>query len=117
VGYHEAADERHLPYLRVPGDRSENLLPLAGFAPARKPIVNRLVRSVFAGAILPLTAAAQHMHDATQNPSVIMSLRATLIGRQMRDDLRPLVITEPKQVRLHRLASESVDQAFKSTHG
>ena len=112
------AVERHLPgHLRVPSDRGENLLPLACLAPAREPVVNRLVRPVFAGAILPRTANTQHMHDAAQNPPVVFSIRTRLVGRQMGNDLRPLLVIEPKEVRAHRLVPESVDQAVESTHG
>jgi hypothetical protein len=75
------------------------------------------MRPIFGRAILPTTANAQHVHDAAQNPPIIMPRRATLIGRQMRNDFRPLLIGEPEQVRVHRLASESVDQAVESRHG
>jgi hypothetical protein len=34
----------------------------------------------------------------------------------MRLDLRPLLIVEPKQMRVHRLAPESVDQPSESKH-
>jgi len=36
------------------------------------------------------------MHDPAQNPSIIMALGAALVPRQMRLDLRPLLIVEPK---------------------
>jgi hypothetical protein len=36
------------------------------------------------------------MHDAAQNPPIVMPLRTTLIGGQMRLDLRPLFIAKPK---------------------
>jgi hypothetical protein len=48
------------------------------------------------------------MHDAAQNPPIIFSLRPRLVGRQMRLNPRPLLIAEPKQARIHRLASESL---------
>jgi hypothetical protein len=35
----------------------------------------------------------------------------------MGNNLRPLLVIEPKEVRAHRLVPESVDQAVESTHG
>ncbi len=77
-------------------DRSEDALPDAALAPARKTIVDSLVRSIFRWAILPATSYLLNVHDAAQNPPVIFALGARLICRQMRYDLRPLLIAEPK---------------------
>jgi hypothetical protein len=57
------------------------------------------------------------MHDPAQNASIILALRAGLPGRQKRLNLRPLLVIEPKQVRPHELAPDSVDQPVESQHG
>ena len=44
---------------------SENVLPNSPHAPPREPIVDRLVRAIFARTILPPAADLLHMHDAT----------------------------------------------------
>jgi hypothetical protein len=104
MDFHMTAVERHLPgRVGIAGDRRKYRLPNAALAPARKTIVDRLMRAVLARAILPPAANALHMHDATQNPSVILALRPRLIGRQMRFDFRPLLVAKPEQVRMHRL--------------
>jgi hypothetical protein len=66
---------------------------------------------------MDLHVAAVERHLTAQNPSVIFSLGPRLVGRQMRRNPQPLFIAEPKQARVHRLASESVDQHVESTHG
>jgi hypothetical protein len=57
-------------------DRSEDVLPNAALAPARKAIVDSLVWSIFRWAVLPATSYLLAMHDAAQNPPVILALRA-----------------------------------------
>jgi hypothetical protein len=99
------------------GDRSENGLPNAALAPACEAIVDGLVRTIFLRAVFPATAHLLHMHDSAQDTPIILSRRPRLVGRQMRLNLRPLLIAEPKQIRAHRLGSKSVDQALESTHG
>jgi hypothetical protein len=37
------------------------------------------------------------MHDPAQNPPIVFSLRPGLVSWQMRLDLRPLRVAEPKQ--------------------
>jgi hypothetical protein len=34
----------------------------------------------------------------------------------MRDDLRPLLIAEPKQIRIHGLGLQLIDQTLESKH-
>jgi hypothetical protein len=109
MNFHMAAVECDVTRrLRLARDGSEQLLPNASFAPAREPVVDRFGWSVFSWAVLPATAATLHMHDAAQYAPIIIALRPRLVGRQMRFDPRPLLIAEPKQARIHRLASESL---------
>ena len=83
------------------GDAFEDLLPDAFFAPAREAIIDGLVRTVFFGAILPAATNLQNMHDPAQNAAIILASGAGLVNRQVRNDFRPLRITEPKQVGVH----------------
>jgi hypothetical protein len=82
-------------------NRFEYVLPNASLAPAREAIVDRFVWTILWRAILPTTSHLHHMHDPTQNPPIITALGTRLIGWQMRLDFRPLLIGEPKQVRVH----------------
>jgi hypothetical protein len=43
------------------------------------------------------------MHDPAQNPTIIMALGTTLVGRQVGMNFRPLLIAEPKQNCAHQL--------------
>jgi hypothetical protein len=75
-------------------------LPNASLAPSREAIVDGLVRAIFERAVFPAAAHLLHVHDPAQNPSIIVPLRARLVGRQMQRDLRPLLVAEPKQFAL-----------------
>jgi hypothetical protein len=100
-----AAVERDLPRrVRISSDCSENVLPNSSFAPPREAVVDRLMRPILARTILPPASRAQHVHDAAQNPSIVFSFRPTLVGWQMQLYFHPLVIAEPKQALIHRLA-------------
>jgi hypothetical protein len=102
MDFHMAAIERYLPRrVGIAGDRRKYRLPNTAFAPACEAIVDRLVRTVFARAILPPATNTLNMHDAAQNPPIIIALRAGLVGRQMRFDFRPLLVAKPKQARIH----------------
>src|SRR6266853_3195679 len=115
---HMAAVECHLSrHVRRSGDGGEHRLPNAPFAPACEAVVDGFVRPILTRTILPATPNPLDMHDPAQNPTVIFSRWPRLVGRQMRPDLRPLFVGEPKQVLVHRLASESVDQHVESTNG
>jgi hypothetical protein len=54
-------------------------------------------------------------------PLKILRLFRRLLARSIhwneRLDLRPLLVTQPKQIRSHRSAPESVDQPVESQHG
>ena len=86
-------------------NRREYVLPDAAHAPAREPIVDRFVRAIFGGAVLPTTAHLLHMHDTAQDAPIIVALRTALVLRQMRLDLRPLIVVEPEQASAHGLVS------------
>jgi hypothetical protein len=98
-------------------DRGEDGLPHAPLAPAREAIVDRFVRPIFRRTILPAASDLLNVHDPAQNPPIIVTCGAALIGRQMRRDLRPLLVAEPKQIGVHGLASRAVDQTLESTDG
>ena len=103
MNFDVAAVESHLRgRVRRCGHGREDVLPDATHAPAREAIVDRLVRSILGRAIDPTAPHLLHMHDPAQNPPIIKALRTTLVGRQMRLDLRPLFIAEPKQISAHR---------------
>jgi hypothetical protein len=102
VDFHVTAVQRYLSgWLSGRGDRSEDGLPNAALAPAREAIVDGLMRAIFERTVFPATALLLHVHDSAQNPSIIMALRAGLVGRQMRLDLRPLLVVEPEQICAH----------------
>jgi hypothetical protein len=44
------------------------------------------------------------MHDAADHPAVVDAILAAHVRRQMRLDLPPLLIAQPKQIALHRPA-------------
>ena len=101
----------------TPGHGSEDVLPNAALAPACETVVDGLGRSILGRAVFPATSDLLDMHDATQDPSIIMARRAALIGGQMRLYFRPLCIVEPKQIRAHWFGPHLVDQTIESTHG
>lgn len=76
-------------------------MPDAFFAPTGEAIIDGLVWTVFLGAILPAATNLEDMHDSAQNTAIIQASGAGLVNRQVRNDFRPLRITEPKQVRVH----------------
>ena len=87
------------------GDRGENGWPNAALAPACEAIVDGLVGTIFGRAVFPAAAHLLHVHDPAQNPSIIVARRTRLIGRQMRLNLRPLLVAEPEQIHAHGLGS------------
>src|ERR1044071_9139023 len=79
--------------------------PPPALSPTSKPIVDRRRRAVLRWAILPAAAALQHMQDAADHPSIVDTLFAAHVARQMRLDPSPLLIAQPKQVAPHLLCS------------
>ena len=78
------------------GDALEYPLPDASLAPASETIVDGLSRTIVLRAILPAAADLQDVHDAAENASIVLPLGSRLVRRQMRNDLVPLLVTEPK---------------------
>jgi hypothetical protein len=46
---------------------------------------------------LEVCARLQHMHDLAQNQPMVFAFRPWLVYRQMRLDIRPLLVVEPKK--------------------
>jgi hypothetical protein len=76
-------------------------LPNAALAPAREAIVDGLMPAIFERAVFPAAAHLLPVHDSAQNPSIIMALGTGLVDRQMRLNLRPLLVAEPEQICAH----------------
>ena len=89
------------------GDALEYPLPNASLAPSREAVVDGLVRTIVLRAILPAAADLQNVHDAAENAALVLPLGSGLVRRQMRNDLCPLFVIEPKQARVHRLDPQS----------
>jgi hypothetical protein len=94
-------DVRRIDHLRLARSTSnrqlpEKLLPDAAFGPPRKAIVDRRVRAVLRRAILPSTAASQHMQDAADHPPIVRPFLAAYVARQMQLDLLPLMVVKPE---------------------
>ena len=76
--------------------RREKSLPQATSAPAVEPIIDRRMRPVDGRAVLPATAAALDMKDATDDPSIILPPRPRIDLRQQRINRRPRLIAQPE---------------------
>jgi hypothetical protein len=84
-----AVDHLDLARSTPPGKLTEQLLPDAALGPTGKAVVDRRVRTVLRRAILPTAAALQHVQDAAQHPSVVHTLLAPHVGRQVRFNPSP----------------------------
>jgi hypothetical protein len=51
------------------------------------------------------------MQDATDHAAIIHALLAANVGRQIRLDLPPLIVTQPKKVATHRTAPNHQSKA------
>src|SRR5665213_2492546 len=105
-------DMRRIDHLSIGGSSSrsqftEQSPPPAALGPAHEAIVDRRIGAVLRGAIAPPAAALQNVQNATDHTPVVHAILAAHIRRQMRPDLTPLLITQPKQVVPHPIASES----------
>jgi hypothetical protein len=102
MGFHVGrVDHLHVCGSSVPRKFSEQIFPDAAPRPPNKPVVDRGRRTVFGRAIAPAAAASQHMHDSTDDASIVRSLHPSNIRRQMWLDPFPLLITQPKQALAH----------------
>ena len=89
-------DHLHICGASAAGKFSEQVLPDAAARPAHKAIVDRRRRSIFGRAIAPAATSFQDMNDTADDTSIIGSLYATNIRRQMRFDPIPLLVAQPK---------------------
>jgi len=85
----------------VPSQLAEYVLPDATPCPANKPIIDRRWRAIFGWTIAPAATAFEYMHDAADNPPIVHSINPSHIRRQMKLDLLPLLIAQPKQILAH----------------
>src|SRR5687767_1826875 len=83
-------------------ERMEEIDPNALGSPADEAIVERLVRSIEARRIHPAPARLEDVNDAADHPAIIDPGLASGVGRQMRFDLRELLVREPETVPIHR---------------
>ena len=79
----------------------EQVFPDATPRPAHKAIIDRCRRSILGRAVAPATTALQDVHNAADDAAVVRPLDAPYIRRQMRFDLSPLLVAQPKQVPAH----------------
>ena len=79
------------------GERRENAIKDAEPAPAHEAIVERLVRPVTLGRVLPLQAVADHIDDAADDAPVI-DARHAMRQRKKRRDARHLALAQQKQI-------------------
>ena len=82
---------------------AEQPLPDAAFSPADEAIIHGGRRSILGRAIAPAAAALENMQDAADHSPIINPRSAADVLWQMRFDLAPLLIAEPKQVTSHLL--------------
>ena len=83
------------------GQGFEDGAPAATFGPAIEAVIDRRVRPVFLRTIAPSSTALQHVNDAADDPPVFLALGTRQPARQMRLEMFPLTIVQPKQVRAH----------------
>src|SRR5271156_7063654 len=58
----------------------------------------------------PATAGPQHIDDPADHPTIVHPRLASRVRRQMRLDLRKLIVRQPKKVPIHqRFLSEAVN--------
>jgi hypothetical protein len=95
-------DRQSHAVLAAIGQGFENRSPTSAFGPAIEAIVDGCVGTIFARAIAPAAAALEHMDDAADNPSIIISFRTGQVRRKMRRNACPLLVIQPKQPCAHR---------------
>jgi hypothetical protein len=92
------------------GERLEQLDPHAFRRPPDKAIVERLLRPIIRRRVDPTTARFQHMNNPADHPPVVDARLAPRIRRQMRRDLRKLLVRQPEEVPIRRrFLSEAVN--------
>lgn len=87
--------------LAAAGERFKDRLPMSALGPAIKAIVDRRVRTIIGRTIAPTCAALKHVNDTADNASIVIARRASLVRWQMRLNLSPLLVVQPKQPLAH----------------
>src|SRR5271154_5869023 len=97
---------------RPPGLRTrvEQVDPGAFCRPADIAVVEGFPRPVFWRSIDPASAGPQHIDDPANHPAIVHPRLASRVRRQMRLDLRKLIVRQPKMIPIHpRFLSEAVN--------
>jgi hypothetical protein len=90
--------------------RVEQADPDAFCRPADIAVVEGFPRPVFWRSVNPATAGPQHIDDPADHPTIVHPRLASRVPRQMRFDLRKLIVRQPKMVPIHqRFLSEAVN--------
>ena len=94
-----AVDHRKRGRVAVFDERVKYGLPQAALAPAIVSVEDRRIWPVFVGKRTPSTALAQPMDDAADDAPIVLAFRSSMNHREMRRDRRPLLVTEPENIR------------------
>src|SRR5271154_1141557 len=90
--------------------RVEQVDPDAFCRPADIAVVEGFPRPVFWRSVDPATAGPQHIDDPADHPTIVHPRLASRVRRQMRLDLRKLLVRQPKMIPIHqRFLSEAVN--------
>jgi hypothetical protein len=89
-------DHLDIPRSTTPCEVTEKPFPDATLRPANEAIIDRGVRTIFRRAIAPSATALDDVNNAADHTTIIYTLLATDILRQVRLDLPPLFIAQPK---------------------
>ena len=84
------------------GQGFEDRAPTAAFTPAIEAIVDGCVGTVLGRAIAPTGAALDHVDNATDDASIVISFRSGQVCWQMRYNRCPLPVIKPEQPCAHR---------------
>ncbi len=87
----------HLDVIGTEYDQGgEQPSPMPLDAPTPKPIVDRGRQAISSGRVLPAATLFQHMNNAADDATIIVTWRTWSIFRQQWLDRRPLPIVQPK---------------------
>src|SRR5271168_915771 len=90
--------------------RVEQVDPDAFCRPADIAVVEGFPRPVFWRSVDPASARPQHIDDPADHPTIVHPRLASRVRRQMRLDLRNLLVRQPEMVPIHqRFLSEAVN--------
>jgi hypothetical protein len=99
--YMRGIDHLHVGGSPIPSKLPEQAFPNAAPRPTHKAIIDRCRSTIFGRAIAPATATFQNLYNAADHPAIIDTLNASNVCRQVRFNLSPLLIAEPKQRSAH----------------